>query len=336
MLAASNLEKHKVVRQNPLRINCRCPYCGDSQKSRSKARGWFTERGDMVFYSCFNCGIPTKPLHLYLKEQDSALYNEFVTESYIGKARTSTSPNEKFLPALKEKQPEQKKPVDSGKVKLYNVTSLVPDHKARVYLRSRLIPEDQISRLYYSPKFKQWVNSIIPDKLPIYKNMDEERLIMPFLSREKKMFGFAARALGESSLRYISIMFNEDKPKVFGLDRVDFTKRYYVTEGAIDSLFLPNAIAMGGADIPFGALEHPENAVFVHDNEPRNKEICDRMERLIDMKMQVCLWPKSIKTKDINDMVMSGMTKESVLDVIEDNVVSGMSGKLSMMEWKRV
>ena len=57
----------------------------------------------------------------------------------------------------------------------------------------------------------------------------------------------SARLFDPDGLRYITIMF-EEVPKIFGLDTVNFQEKYYVVEGALDSMFLSNAVAMAGAD----------------------------------------------------------------------------------------
>ena len=116
---------------------------------------------------------------------------------------------------------------------------------------------------------------MIPGKMP--RNNDEPRLVLPFIDTDGKMFGFQGRALRSSSLRYITIMLDEYMPKIFGLDTCDFSKRYYVVEGPIDSLFLSNSVAMAGADGNGSGLSNTQNGVFIFDNEPRNKEIVTRM-----------------------------------------------------------
>ena len=76
-------------------------------------------------------------------------------------------------------------------------------------------------------------------------------------------------------------MLDENRPKVYGLNRVDFNKTIYVTEGPFDSLYIDNAIAMAGADVDWNLLEG-RDAVFVYDNEQRNKQIIDRISQTID------------------------------------------------------
>ena len=99
-------------------------------------------------------------------------------------------------------------------------------------------------------------------------------------------------------------MLDDSRTKVFGLDRVDFKKTVYITEGPFDSLFIDNAIAMAGADIDWKLIDN-KDAVFVFDNEKRNPEIVKRMAKVIDKGYEVVIWPDHLIEKDLNDMTIS-------------------------------
>ena len=127
-------------------------------------------------------------------------------------------------------------------------------------------------------------------------------------------------------------MLDQTKPKIFGLDKIDETKTVYITEGPFDSTFLCNSIAMCGADVHYDNRGN-NNAVYVYDNEPRNREILARIDKTIQQGNKVVIWPSDIKQKDINDMVLSGLDVESV---IESNIYSGLEAKLKFTNWKKV
>ena len=91
------------------------------------------------------------------------------------------------------------------------------------------------------------------------------------------MFAFQGRAFGKEEPRYITIKLDENKRRIYGLDRLDVNKKVYVVEGPIDSLFLPNSIAAAGSDLNINL----PNAVYILDNEPRNKQIVDKIQQLI-------------------------------------------------------
>ena len=336
-ILSTRLERFSVKENSPYRANCRCPICGDSQKSKLKARGWILEKDNSAIYYCHNCGA-SLGMRNFLKAVDHNLYNEYIIDTALDKkARRDlfNPPKEdvKPLDTLVMKAPNFKKK-GSPLLKIKKVSSLNHDHKAKLYIENRQIPSSMQYKLYYAPKFNEWVNSIIPGKLPTHQN-DSPRLVMPFIDKSGNLFGFNARAFRDNELRYITIMLNEDMPKIFGLDTVNFNKKYYVIEGPIDSLFIDNAVAMAGADGNANGLENTENAVFVFDNEPRNKEIVSRMERCIDKGFSVCIWPENVLQKDINDVIMSGMTQDRLNRMIDENTYRGLEGKLQLSYWKK-
>ena len=77
------------------------------------------------------------------------------------------------------------------------------------------------------------------------------------------------------------------------------------------------------------------NIVYVLDNEPRNKEICNRISKLIDGGKKVIIWPKAVQQKDINDMVMA-FGESMTMKLIINNVYSGLKAKVKYTYWKKV
>ena len=152
------------------------------------------------------------------------------------------------------------------------------------------------------------------------------------MSQSGKMIGYQGRTLNKNStLRYITIMLDEDHPKIYGLDRVNKTKTVYVTEGPFDSHFITNAIAMCGSDVDLSSYDY--RFIFVFDNEPRNREIVTRIETTIKRGNEVVIFPKGIKEKDLNDMVLAG---HNVQNLVESNVYQGLQATIKLNEWKKV
>jgi hypothetical protein len=182
----------------------------------------------------------------------------------------------------------------------------------------------------YAKEFKKWINSIKPTFDDKALKFEEERIVIP-LHLNKKLIGFQGRILGTSDVKYITIMLNEDLPKIYNLDNVIKTNPVYILEGPFDSEFVNNSIAMCGADVSLNQLNisHP---VYVYDNEPRNKDILKRMEQVINRGNSLVIWPSSIQQKDINLMVMSGL---DVMSIIENNIYSGLEATLKFNFWKK-
>jgi hypothetical protein len=267
----------------------------------------------------------------FMKEIDPTLYLEYVKE------QIKESGNQKDVETFAEKM---KPPVfvkTTTLSKLKKVSQLDPDHPVKKYIDSRQIPSNLHYKLFYAPKFGAWVNSMIPDKIKVGEK-DEPRLIIPFLDKEKNLFGFQGRSFRKDGVRYITIMLDETKPKVFGLDTIDDSKDIYLLEGPIDSMFLPNAMAAAGGDLSAqieqtGLLK--EKIVVVFDNEPRHSDTIKRMQKAIDAGYRVVIWPSDIQYKDVNDMILSGMKSEYIKDVLDECNYSGPTAKLHFALWRK-
>jgi len=325
-ILSTRLDRFAIKSYSPYKANLRCPICGDSQKSKVKARGWILDKDNKAFYYCHNCGVSLK-FDRFLQTIDPSLYNEYVIDSKIERDLLNPKPI-KPLDKLTMKKPAFQKG-KSPLLKIKKVSSLKQNHPVKKYLQKRQIPTNAHYKLYYASKFNDWVNSIIPNKL---SSKDEPRLVLPFIDEKGNMFGFTGRAFDPNSLRYLTIMIDEDKPKIFGLNEIDFHKQYYVVEGPIDSLFIRNAVAMAGADGNSKGLENIENAVYVFDNEPRNGEIVKRMERVLERGNKVVIWPESIIDKDINDMFVFSLDPQAIID---SNRSSCLEGKLKLSYWRK-
>ena len=300
--------------------NFRCPICGDSQRNKTKARGFvFRIKGDLV-YKCHNCQA-AMPFPKLLEMMDIELYKEYRLEKF--KEQNRFTPRKSVVERVVSKKP------------VFNVdifTTLTPieklnnSHPAREYLLNRRLPVDQ---LYWTDKFQEWVNSVKPGTFET--TQDEGRIIIPFRDKEGQPFGFQGRSLEKTGLRYITILVNEDAPKIFGLNTIHHDQPVYITEGPLDSLLLENAVAMAGADVDIGSFGWSDH-IWVYDNEPRNRQITDRILKSIDSGDKVVIWPHTLKEKDINDMVLAG---HQVNEIVKQNTFSGLTAKLKFNTWRK-
>ena len=303
-------------------FNFRCPYCGDSQKRKNKARGYIFKIKNDYVYKCHNCGVG-RTFANFLKDQDTLLHDQYVMEKFKdGKTgKGTTVPNPKF----NFKTPVFKK----NGINLDKVSERNTSHPARIYLQDRQIKN--LDLFYYCPKFKAWTN----EQKKTFDSLrgDDSRIIIPFRDRDGTMFGYQGRSLAKTAtLRYITVMLDDDKPKIFGLDRIDDTKPIYITEGPFDATFIRNSVAMAGSDVDIRTFGW-SNYIWVYDNEPRNKQIVDRIAKSIDGGGKVVIWPKNIQQKDINDMFLGG---HDVQSVVESNSYSGLEATLKLNDWKKV
>lgn len=326
------LERFKRVNNN---FNFRCPVCGDSKKNKTKTRGWILSDNTKARFYCHNCSA-SMSFSKFLKFIDHSLYFEYVKERMLEKSGGKTiDPKPDFTVTMKK--PEFVK--STGLSSLKKISSLPVNHPAKVYIQSRCIPSELHHKLFYTSKFKAWVNSILPDK---FKDLtkDEPRLIIPFLDEQKNLFGFQGRSFKKNDdLKYITILLDESKPKLFGLDTVDPTKTVYAFEGPIDSLFIPNGIASAGGriDTNLQLTNLPKsNIVIIYDNEPRNKETVQKMESAIELGYKLVIWPEAVREKDINDMILSGMSISEIKHILDMNIYYDLAAKLKLTTWKKI
>jgi len=313
-LISSRLQKFKKVKSDL--YNFRCPICGDSQKNRNKARGYMYVVKNNTNFKCHNCGASLS-LNNFLKKIDSTLYKQYTMEKFkeghTGKNFVVDEPKFVF------KRPIFKKNIDLPKVS--------ENDDAREYLiKRKLNPE----KFYYADKFMEWTNTQKKTFDRILK--DEPRIIIPMYDEEKCLIGYQGRALRSSHTKYITIMLDDEAPKLYGLDKIDAKKPIHIVEGPFDSTFVENSVAMCGSDVDIRSFNWSDY-IWVLDNEPRNREIVNRISKLIDRGEKVIIWPNNIIEKDINDMVLAG---HDVMSVLKSNTYTGLEAKVKFNNWKKI
>ena len=314
-LVSSRLQKFKRVKPNL--FNFRCPICGDSQKHKNKARGYFYQVKTNTNFKCHNCGASSS-FNNFLKQIDSTLHKQYTMEKF----KEGFAGGRNFV--VDEPKLEFKKPVFKKKLDLPKATE-VPI--AKEYLEKRKLDP---SKFYFAYKFKEWTNTQKQTFDTIGR--DESRIIIPMYDEDKILIGFQGRSLGPNSVKYITVMINEDAPKIYGLDKIDNEKPIYIIEGPFDATLVQNGVAMCGSDLDIRSFGWSD-CIYVYDNEPRNREIVNRIDKTINGGYKVIIWPTSIVEKDINDMVLGG---HKIMSVLESNTYSGLQAKVKFNNWKKI
>ena len=313
-LVSSRLQKFKRVKSDL--YNFRCPICGDSQRNKNKARGYIYAVKNNTNFKCHNCGASLS-FNNFLKELDHTLHKQYTLEKFkeghTGKNFVVEAPKLEF-----------KKPVFK---KSLNLPKASTNPVAKEYLEKRKLDPQ---KFYFAHKFKEWTNTqkVTFDTI----GRDESRIIIPMYDRDNNLIGFQGRSLVPNSVKYITVMLDEEAPKIYGLNEVNDKLPIYVVEGPFDSTFVNNSVALCGSDGDLGYFEG-SNVILVYDNEPRNREIVNRIGKCISRGQSVVIWPSGIIEKDINDMVLSGL---NVMDVLKSNTYSGLEAKIKFNNWKKI
>lgn len=313
--------------------NCSCPFCGDSESDKRKARGYIYSKGGKTLYHCHNCSV-TYAFPNFLKNFDYNMYSEFNLERLRDEKTPQQADLEQFVAKMKKPVFLQSGPLS----KLKKISQLRADHPAKVLVDKRMIPTPFHAKLFYCPKFFAWSNSVVPGKFDEASlRYDEPRLLIPFINRDQAMHAFQGRSFDpKSKTRYITIVNDETTPKIYGLDAVDMSKKFYVFEGPIDSMFVPNSVATAGGDLIAATVGMPKkNMVIVYDNEPRSNETVKKLDKAIINGYNVCIWPSNLESKDVNDMVMSGLSPDFVRYIIDTNTHSDLRARLALNMWRK-
>ena len=330
-LVSSRLRNFK--RKSSGLYNFSCPICGDSLTRKNLARGYIYEKKGKMLFHCHNCSA-TMSISNFVKMIDQGLYNEMVLE----KIKENKTPEQEDYEQFVEKM---KKPVfmKMGPLKgLKKVSQLSPDHRVKRFVDARRIPTPYHAILFSCPNFKRYTNSLVPNKFDSDSiGNDELRLLIPFMDSNKNVHAYQGRALGNSPVKYITIVLDDSIPKVYGLDRVNFDKRVYVVEGPIDSMFISNSIATAGGDLvsAIGSFRK-DNLVIVYDNEPRSRETIKKLDKAILQGYNVCIWPDNLEHKDINDMYLAGLSSEFIKHIIDTHTFRDLAAKLQLTRWSKV
>jgi transcription elongation factor Elf1 len=332
-LISSRLRNFKQKNDNL--FNFSCNFCGDSQKNKTKARGYVFEKAGGLFYRCHNCGISTNVANL-IKHTDAALYQEYIMERY----KSGESGNSNYQkPTFDIPQPKFDK-VKKQTVFEYaeSVSKLPSGHFCLTYVQKRKIPEKFYDRLYFTTNYEKFIKTLI---LNCDKELTKDaRLVIPFYDEYNELIAVTGRALesGNKTLRYVTVRTNDSTNKLlYGMDTVDLNQPVKIVEGQIDSLFLNNCVASGDGNLAIAAKNIScERKILIFDNEKRNKEILKMMQDAIKLGHDIVIWPDSIEPKDINEMIMSGISHNEIEEIISNNTFSGLEAQTRFTFWKKI
>lgn len=322
----------RIVKKNDYLWNLRCPICGDSKKNLHKMRGYIFRKTNDLFYRCHNCGIGLT-FGNFLKSLDESLYKRYVLERFSqGESGRSNfkAPTFEFKPIRFDKI---SKNIDYENAQ--RLSDLSSEHYCVKYAKSRKIPEKFYSDLFFTPKLNSFVKEIFPEN---QKDLvEDDRLVIPIRDRYNQIIGISSRSLSseQNKLRYIALNFTDSKI-YFSKSEINTSEPVRIVEGAIDSFFVNNCVAACSSALSETAeLIDANQKILIFDNEPRNNQIVNLIEKAINKSHSVVIWPKQIIGKDINEMILKGLTIEELDDMIKTNSFSGLEAKLKFASWRK-
>lgn len=305
--------------------NFRCPFCGDSAKSQSKQRGWLIDYKGNTFFKCFNCGLSCN-FAKFIKHIDESLYSKYVLFK---------NSNNNHKEPIKE---EKKVNLDYISKEMFEsnpyVQSCSKSNPGRQYLVGRKLTHPEL--FYFTLDYGSLLKSLNLKDYEVEWSEHKPRLILPHWSRDNKLNFLQFRDLDPHNLiRYKTYRIREDASKIWGLERIDFNKRILICEGALDASLLDNCLAMSGSDTNLNGNiinNYKENLFFILDNEPYNKQICDKYRKLCELGYNVYIWP-NVKAKDINDYYKEVGNVDIFYD--KSRFYKGLKLKLELSRWTK-
>jgi hypothetical protein len=317
----------------------RCPICGDSKKSTSKKRGYLYIGSDGAFFKCYN-GCDGMSLYNFLKRLSIDLARQYMTESFGKPAEKEEAFDgsvfktgrklEKPEPE-RAKRPKRKTALDQ----MLKISDLGAGHRVREYLEGRKVPLD--IELYYTPNLNDVLGALDAYSDRLFST-EYQAIMFPMRDIDGTLNYLQARILfSNDKRRYVTLELEEDKPKFWGLDRVDFKKPVYLFEGPIDAMMVDNGLAWAGGQLSIGAkyLEGlcESDLILVYDADYKtNPQI------FIDMKRAMARDGRSIVIhdkdfgdfKDVNDAAVAGWSREKIQKYLVDKTFKGLKAELKL------
>ena len=332
-----SVELKKFKKKTDGSFNFRCPICGDSKKDENKARAWFykSNKHNKMTFKCYNCGAAML-FQSFLKSNFHNHYKEYLLDKFKA---TRTTPVRETTYKKNKKMDQFKKSYSIQKLEskesyyssIKSIESLSSDHPAKAYLINRLIPREALKDLYWTDHFKAFTNSLVPGKFKEPIEVEEGRILIPLRDEFGIDFGFQGRSIDpDNTIRYMTIIVKDVGTKAYGLDKVNINKPILVVEGPFDSMLIENSIAACGSD-----LSNVVGDAYMLDNEPRNKHIVKKYEKLVLENKKIVLFPEKYQGLDVNDLILKGITPKQVQDLIMNNMYSGTRAILALKKWRK-
>jgi len=323
-------------------INFRCPFCGDSQKSKFKRRGYVIYTDSSAYYICHNCDV-RMGIFKFIQLLDVTVYNRFKREVFQGSFNDFVKPKPKKLKVIVDVENDtedlQESDDNKSKIPLRSIVNYHAKSKGAVYLTNRRIPKLNWNDIYYfKGNVYQLYQEIFNDdkyKRKADKILDHEGIVVPFYNIDRELYGFTLRSTKEKGMRYVTLGVDNIESGMFGIDIVDFTLKFYIVEGIFDRLsFNPcnQIMAMKSSNPHIDNIpkEYLKNATYIFDNEYHNKELLKPIKKVILKGINVVLFDENFKYKDINEALNNGVTEDELRLYFDKRQFKGLGATIEL------
>jgi hypothetical protein len=322
-------------------FNFRCPFCKDSQKSKTKKRAYLIPTKDKqgLYFNCFNCHEPIGGMSYFIFKISPTMAKNYNREKF---EENRIIPQKSIVVEKKDDLVEIQQILEI-KGDIENVIELESTHRAVKYLQDRKVAIEYWSDIFYTKNYKKWiVDNYLPE---MYKsvNREDERLIFPLYTKKGELIGFQGRSLDPTNeVRYLTVKIKDTEyPLVYGINKIVLTNLYiFLAEGIFDSLMLKNSMAMLKSDMNLNFMKEnfsSQKTIFIFDNEPHNKFIVRNYEKIANLdEFGLFIWPKDANVKDLNDLaVKKSMSSDEIEKYVKGSVIFGKMQKiLKLSQWK--
>lgn len=302
------LDFKKLTKVNDNKYICSCPICKEGTHKNRKRFSIFKGYDENWIVRCLNCGYSKSFLN-YLREFHHDQY-----ERYLFHYRTENREEEKKIDLGHFRNDIDFRSILDYYPALDRIDEM---HPAVQYLKNRMMPVKVFKNFRYCDSFENLctlIDRFFPSTIDFkFAGLNFPCIMIPINDMDGRLSYIQVRNLiasGKSrDMRYMTIKLNKMARKIWNLDSIDTNSDIFVFEGVLDAVYLDNSIAMLGSavtDLP--SYINRENLIFVVDNEYHTPEMQKICNDIIDAGCRLVIWSIDNRCKDLNDMIIKGMT----------------------------
>ena len=208
-------------------FNFRCNYCGDSQKSKYKKRGYIIKESSGWYYKCHNCG-KSAGIMWWMKTEFPVNFKLFISRC-LKNSREEENTKQIYKNIKTQKKTEYD---EKGLTKTFK--NVMKFDVAIEYCENRKIPKEVYSTWFYCDEGKF-----------------RGRLIIPFYNDKHKIHYYQGRAILPGVEPKYDSRKGSGLNSIYNYYLVDCDEWVTILEGPIDSSFVENSVALTGVHKSF-------------------------------------------------------------------------------------